>query len=894
MQEGVPIMMLRQIERQVAVSIIVPTLDEVDNVDAAVSSILSQSSDGLGLEILVADGGSRDGTIAKVRAWEGIAPVRLVLSDGKRGLAGDVLAAARQAAGQVVVVMDADLSHPPEHINDLVRPILDDAADLVVGSRYVAGGATHGWPVSRQILSRLGGLLAWPLTELKDPMSGYFAVRKDRLLTIDPQAAGFKIGLEIIAEGGGALRLNEVPIVFRDRENGESKIGWRQMATYARRLGVLAGGAVSLGNIWRFAAVGLIGVLVDLLVFELLLSTGLSLAVAHVASFVVATLSNYVLNLKWAFADRAHSRPEKSWVLYLRFLAVCILALSLRGGMLAGAVELLGWPAQAAIVLGIGVAAFVNYFGCAFFVFPSLSSRVPSDIRWRVAAMGLVAYVLVLRLIYMGLVNLLPEEAYYWNYAQHLDIGYLDHPPMVAWLVWLGTNLFGNTEFGVRVGATLMWLATAFFTFRLTRNLFGKSPAFVGVLFIATLPFFFTIGLTMTPDAPLTAAWAGTLCFLERALIAGQRRAWWGVGICMGLGLLSKYTIALLGPATLLFMLVEPQSRRLLARPGPYLAGILAAFLFSPVIAWNVQHGWASFAFQSTRRLQGANDFALPSLIVAMLVLLTPLGLLSIGFALRAVRRLTGNALTPEAGRRSLFVLIYTFVPLSVLVAFSLFHAVKLNWTGPLWLAALPAVAAVVTATGKVATRSDIRLQWWWAPTVLVLVVVYGLSLHYLVLGFPLVGHGGGLRPLPVGWKEFGQRAAALRNEIGRDEAKEPVLIGTDAYFLASEMAFYSRSDRGTASSVGRGALGGHSLMYNYWYKPEDQRGKTAILFALKREQVGDPTLNGRFARLGDIVEEKILKDGKGIGRFFYRVGYDLRPVTDEEAQSGAFDAPSD
>ncbi len=147
--------------------------------------------------------------------------------------------------------------------------------------------------------------------------------------------------------------------------------------------------------------------------------------------------------------------------------------------MLAGATGLFDLKPQVAILFAIGAAAIVSYLGSAFFVFPSVNPRVPYDIRWRVAAIGVVAYVLVLRLLFLGLADLLPEEAYYWNYAQHLDIAYLDHPPMVAWLIWAGTSVFGDNELGVRIGAYLGWFATAYFSFRLANNLFGKSAAFV-------------------------------------------------------------------------------------------------------------------------------------------------------------------------------------------------------------------------------------------------------------------------------------------------------------------------------------------------------------------------------------------------------------------------------
>ena len=146
----------------------------------------------------------------------------------------------------------------------------------------------------------------------------------------------------------------------------------------------------------------------------------------------------------------------------------------------------------------------------------------------------------------------------------------------------------------------------------------------MALVLMQVLPFFFLAGMLITPDAPLTAAWAAALYFLERALVAGRSRAWLLAGVSIGIGLVSKYTIGMLVPAALLFVILDPAARRWLWRWEPYAALIIAGVIFSPVIVWNARHEWASFAFQTSRRLAERPRFALHKLIISVLVLLTP------------------------------------------------------------------------------------------------------------------------------------------------------------------------------------------------------------------------------------------------------------------------------
>jgi dolichol-phosphate mannosyltransferase len=205
------------------ISVIIPTLNEFENIEPLLGRILQcrPAPD----EIVFVDDGSTDGTCERIRSLSHSAPVRLIERDKPAfGLSGAVIAGARAARGDLLVVMDADLSHPPEKLSELVLPILEGTADMVIGSRYVPGASTPGWPVWRKIMSRIAAGIAYPLTGVHDSMCGFFAMRKTSLLEFTPAATGFKIAFEAIVHGGKQLRVLEIPIVFRDRARGTSKM----------------------------------------------------------------------------------------------------------------------------------------------------------------------------------------------------------------------------------------------------------------------------------------------------------------------------------------------------------------------------------------------------------------------------------------------------------------------------------------------------------------------------------------------------------------------------------------------------------------------------------------------------------------------------------------------
>lgn len=227
------------------VSIVVPTYREAENIPVLTERLFSTlSAAGARAELIIVDDDSRDGTEEAVRRLEARYPVRLIVRTGERGLSSAVMRGFEGAGHDLLVCMDADLSHPPESVPELIKAITDHGADFCIGSRYVEGGRTKGdWSLLRKINSLGATWLARPLTSARDPMAGFFCLRREifenaKNAGLNP--IGYKIALEIMVKAG-CRRVVEVPIEFSDRLHGQSKLTFRQQLLYLRHLIALYG-----------------------------------------------------------------------------------------------------------------------------------------------------------------------------------------------------------------------------------------------------------------------------------------------------------------------------------------------------------------------------------------------------------------------------------------------------------------------------------------------------------------------------------------------------------------------------------------------------------------------------------------------------------------------------
>jgi 4-amino-4-deoxy-L-arabinose transferase-like glycosyltransferase len=217
------------------------------------------------------------------------------------------------------------------------------------------------------------------------------------------------------------------------------------------------------------------------------------------------------------------------------------------------------------------------------------------------AAIVIVAMT-VLRIVYASVLDLRTDEAYYWTWSKELQLCFLDHPPVIAWFIRLGTTIFGDTNFGVRFAGILAMAVTQVLLADIVRRVTHDVRAVILAVLLPEAALYY--GLLMAKVAPDVAAipFAVAMVWALVRLVESNDARWWlAAGLFGGLALLSKFTVVMLLPAVVAFMLVPDWRRRWLRSFYPWAAVLIALVVFSPVLIWNAQHDWASFKFQLVR-----------------------------------------------------------------------------------------------------------------------------------------------------------------------------------------------------------------------------------------------------------------------------------------------------
>ncbi len=353
------------------VTVIVPTYKEAENIPELIRRLALLKNRFSQFKVLIIDDNSRDGSdevfkSLKVDDW-----AKFIVRTGSRGLSPSVIDGLNMAETNVLVVMDADLSHPPESIPQMVEALHQENVQMVFGSRYCKGGGIdQDWSMFRRINSLGATLLSRPFTSISDPMSGFMALRKTDFVKSAPlNPIGYKIGLELLVKCH-FKNVQEIPIQFADRHKGESKLTMGEQIKYLRHIKRLAD--YKFGNLSfliQFCFVGLTGLFVDMSVVTFFHWMGMSLYISNFLGVAISMHGNFLLNRYITFD---HGRRDQWFIEYRKYIAACAL------GAVVNYVSRLGflflWPQfqqipQVAVIVGAIFGLSSNFFFSRYMVF---------------------------------------------------------------------------------------------------------------------------------------------------------------------------------------------------------------------------------------------------------------------------------------------------------------------------------------------------------------------------------------------------------------------------------------------------------------------------------------------------------------------------------------------
>lgn len=361
------------------VSVIIPTFNESENICNVLKSIkefLPQTD----IEAIVVDDNSPDGTgkiveeyIKSMKTMAGYS-ISVIHRKAKKGLSSAILDGLKNSKGETVIVMDSDLSHPPQIIPKMLETIRQTQCDIVVASRYIKGGTIQGWPFKRKLMSTVATKIAKVGLDIStnDPMSGFFAFRRKITEGIKFDAIGFKILLELLVKTKG-VKVEEIPYTFTDRKFGSSKLDSSIILDYCKSVWKLYryGRAIRknekrtsvrfLSKAARFFTVGASGLGINYLASMLFtLSSDMWYLHATMMGIVFSITSNFILNKYWTFEDRDFS-TKRTLIQYGKFTGFSSIGAIVQLGMVYYLVDELSVLYPISLILAVGTAAFSNF-----------------------------------------------------------------------------------------------------------------------------------------------------------------------------------------------------------------------------------------------------------------------------------------------------------------------------------------------------------------------------------------------------------------------------------------------------------------------------------------------------------------------------------------------------
>lgn len=422
----------------------------------------------------------------------------------------------------------------------------------------------------------------------------------------------------------------------------------------------------------------------------------------------------------------------------------------------------------------------------------------------------LAGLLLILRFITIAVMGIMPQDAYYYFYGEHLALSYFDHPPMVGWMLWLFTSVLGKSIYAVHAIDFLVTLATAYSVWLLAQRILPANKAAK-----ATLLFFSTIMVSIlsiitTPDVPLLLFWALSLLFAHKAITQNRLTDWLLTGVMMGCAFLSKYTAVFLPASLFLFLLLSNTHRKKLWGYQFVLVCIVFAIVSSPVVIWNVQNDFISFKFQSGTRF---NDMSLSKLkpknffgtVGHQLFIIIPVLFIALWvFVWKYIKREWKKLKTISSN--NLFLLSFFLPMVLFFFAVSVLYWVKINWMMPAYI------------SGIVWVSSYLSVKWMRVQFIIAVVIQ--------LLGIVFVAS----YPVPVrsddtwwGWEKLNDEVELLMKD-----RPGYFLAAHDDYKTAAVLHFTSGQKVYSGNIIGRPAL---QYMIVDKDAPQQLIGKNALFF---------------------------------------------------------------
>ncbi len=401
---------------------------------------------------------------------------------------------------------------------------------------------------------------------------------------------------------------------------------------------------------------------------------------------------------------------------------------------------------------------------------------------------GFIA-VIFIRLLVNQLMGLMPQDAYYYFYSEHLALSYFDHPPMVAYMLKFFTVLFGKsvaivklTNFVVSIFAFAGFYYLS--TFFLSKHKANRSLAFYGTTLLLTV-----ISINTTPDVPLVFFWTLSLIAIYKAIFENKIYYWILSGILIGLSFNSKYTALFLLFGLLIFLIFSEKHRHFLFSKELLLTIIFFVITISPVFIWNIENDWISFKFQSSERASTIARFQLnPKYFFGnlgtQLMLLLPVLFSGIMFVFyKIVKKIFKKRALPDD--KTIFLLSFSLPIIAFFFAVSTVYWVKLNWI-------MPAYITAIILAGRYLSEKILKYQ-------IVVSLVFHVLLFIQIAFYPFNVTSDDTW---YGWEEL-----AAEVEILSEEHPENFIFSNDGYKTSAILNFYMDQDIYSGNIIGKNGL---------------------------------------------------------------------------------------